>query len=219
MDSPAFGVSSQVVGSKPVVSSRILPVKRAAPGPGEAGEPASSNLPGMKSPPGQGGAVRPRVLVLGIGNPLRSDDGAGLHVVRRLLREGLPAGVCASELTGGWTSLLDRLGACDRLIVVDAADVGLPPGSIVDLDPAAIRSGAKSSLAGGHFLDLREALALADTVGLPRPSVVRVLGIQAADTVSLSEECSPEVTAAIGAACARVRKLIEDDDRLPGAGP
>jgi hydrogenase maturation protease len=103
--------------------------------------------------------------------------------------------------------------------VVDAAEVGLPPGSIVDLDPAAIRSGAKSSLAGGHFLDLREALALAETVGLPRPSIVRVLGIQAADTSSLSEECSPRVAAAIGEACARVRRLIEDDARLPGAVP
>jgi hydrogenase maturation protease len=162
----------------------------------------------MESPPDQDGVDIARVLVLGIGNPLRCDDGVGIHVIRRLREEGLPPGVGMAELSGGWTALLDRLGECDRLIVVDAADIGLPAGSVVELDPAAIRSGAKSSLAGSHFLDLGEALALAETVGLPRPSSVRVLGIQIADTSTFSEECSPAVAAAIGEACARVRSLL-----------
>jgi hydrogenase maturation protease len=162
----------------------------------------------MESPPDRDRVDTARVLVLGIGNPLRRDDGIGLHVVRRLRKEGLPPGVGVAELSGGWTALLDRLGGCDRLIVVDAADVGLPAGSVVELDPAAIRSGAKSSLAGGHFLDLGETLALAETVGLPRPSSVRVVGIQVADTSTFSEECSPPVAAAIGEACTRVRTLL-----------
>jgi hydrogenase maturation protease len=162
----------------------------------------------MESPPDQDGVNTARVLVLGIGNPLRCDDGVAIHVVRRLREEGLPPGIGLAELSGGWTALLDRFGECDRLIVVDAADIGLPAGSVVELDPAAIRSGAKSSLAGGHFLDLGEALALAETVGLPRPSSVRVLGIQIADTSTFSEECSPAVAAAIGEACARVRSLL-----------
>jgi hydrogenase maturation protease len=173
----------------------------------------------MESPPDRDRVDTARVLVLGIGNPLRRDDGIGLHVVRRLRKEGLPPGVGVAELSGGWTALLDRLGGCDRLIVVDAADVGLPAGSVVELDPAAIRSGAKSSLAGGHFLDLGETLALAETVGLPRPSSVRVVGIQVADTSTFSEECSPPVAAAIGEACTRVRSLLEEGDRAPRAVP
>lgn len=162
----------------------------------------------MESPLDRDSVDTGRVLVLGIGNPLRRDDGVGLHVVRRLREEGLPPGVGVAELSGDWTALLDRFGGCDRLIVVDAADIGLPAGSVVDLDPAAIRSGAKSSLAGGHFLDLSEALALAETVGLPRPSSVRVVAIQVADTSTFSEECSPAVAASIEAACARVRSLL-----------
>ncbi len=175
---------------------------------------ATANLgPEMERPPGRDGIGTARILVLGIGNPIRRDDGAGLHVVRRLRQEGLPPGVDALEVIGGWTALLDRLGECDRLIVVDAVDAGLPAGSVVDLDPAATRPGAKSPLAGGHSLDLGEALALAGTLGLPRPSTVRVVGIQAEDLSSFSEECSPSVAASIGEACARVRSLLAEMGR------
>jgi hydrogenase maturation protease len=153
---------------------------------------------------------------------MRRDDAVGLLVVRRLLGEGLPSGVGAAEVTGGGTALLDRLGDCDRLIVVDAMDdreAGLLPGSVVELDPASTRSGAKSPLAGGHFLDVGEALALAEAVGLPRPRSVRVLGIQVADVAGFSEECSPEIAAAVGAACARVRDILEEDHWRDGADP
>jgi hydrogenase maturation protease len=173
----------------------------------------------MDSRSGHGEGGTERILILGLGNSMRRDDAVGLLVVRRLLAEGLPRDVGAAEVTGGGTSLLDRLGDCDRLIVVDALDdreAGHLPGSVVELDPASIRSAAESSLAGGHLLGVGDALALAEAVGLPRPVRVRVIGVQVADAASFSEECSPPVAAAVATACARIREMLAE--RGPGAG-
>ena len=153
---------------------------------------------------------RARVLVVGLGNAMRRDDAAGLLVVRRLLEEGLPEGVRATEAAGGGAALLDRLGECEGLVVVDAVDAGRPPGSGVEHDLSEVRSASAGPLSGGHVLDVGEALALAGAAGLPRPVRVRVVGIQAADAVTFSAECSPAVGAAIGPACERVRRLIVD---------
>lgn len=68
------------------------------------------------------GVLTMRILVLGIGNILLSDEGIGVHVVRRL-EEGyeLPAnvGVVDGETSG--MDLLDMVAECDHLLIVDCA--------------------------------------------------------------------------------------------------
>ena len=80
-----------------------------------------------------------RVVLLGIGSELRSDDAAGIHVARRVEALSLPgvtalAGGSAPEnLTGEIRRLSPSL-----LIIVDAADMTLPAGSVRLLDPGEI---------------------------------------------------------------------------------
>ena len=73
------------------------------------------------------------VLILGCGNPDRSDDGVGLLVARRLRQMGIDA----REHSGEMFALIDIWSGCAEVIVVDAAVGGAPPGAITVWDARA----------------------------------------------------------------------------------
>ncbi len=72
-----------------------------------------------------------KTLVLGVGNLLLSDEGVGVHVVRRLQEVvQLPEDV---QVVDGGTSglqLMHHLDGISRLVVVDAVEMGQPPGTL-----------------------------------------------------------------------------------------
>ena len=73
-----------------------------------------------------------RLAIVGVGQELRGDDGAGVMVARQLLKTTLTPGflvVDAGPAPENCTGLLRRF-APERVVVVDAAALQLPPGSI-----------------------------------------------------------------------------------------
>ncbi len=72
-----------------------------------------------------------RTLVLGVGNPLMSDDGVGLRVLEALSGQQ-PALDGVDYLDAGTLSLLllPRFEHCDALLVLDAAQLGGAPGDL-----------------------------------------------------------------------------------------
>jgi len=78
---------------------------------------------------------RVNTLILGLGNVLMGDEGIGVHVVRALEQHTLPSGVeCLDGGTGGFT-LLEPLQSAGRIILVDAAADGNPPGTVTRTTP------------------------------------------------------------------------------------
>ena len=78
---------------------------------------------------------RVKILVLGLGNVLMADEGIGVHVVRALEKHTLPAGVeCLDGGTGGFI-LLEPMQNADRVLLIDAADDGNPPGTVTRTTP------------------------------------------------------------------------------------
>jgi hydrogenase maturation protease len=76
-----------------------------------------------------------KTLVLGLGNVLMGDEGIGVHVVRALEQHALPAGVeCMDGGTGGFI-LLEPLESADRIVLIDAAADGNPPGTVTRTTP------------------------------------------------------------------------------------
>ncbi len=76
-----------------------------------------------------------RLLILGIGNVLMGDEGVGVHVVRQLTNEKIPADVdCVDGGTGGF-HLLDLIQKPERLILIDATIDGAPAGTVRRLRP------------------------------------------------------------------------------------
>ena len=79
--------------------------------------------------------MKPRVLVAGMCNDLRQDDGFGIAVVRRFFEDGLPEGVQVYEAGIAGIGLVQELmEGYEALIIVDAADRGGKPGTVYLLE-------------------------------------------------------------------------------------
>jgi hydrogenase maturation protease len=143
----------------------------------------------------ENGDIR-RTVVLGLGNPLMGDDRVGLVALNHLEDEWfLPRSV--SLVDGGtWgMTLLPVVESADRLLVLDAIDVGTAPGSIVRLEGAEVPRVLGQKLSP-HQIDLREVLALAELRGT-LPQELLALGIQP-ERIELVTELSPAVEARVG---------------------
>jgi hydrogenase maturation protease len=145
-----------------------------------------------------------RVLVAGVGNVLRRDDGFGPAVVGRL--EGLPAGVEVVETGIGGIALLQELMAgCDGLVLVDAVDRGEPPGTVVVLEPDV---GEPEHVPDVHLANPQRVLMMAKALGV-LPERVVIVGCQPADLDELDDRLSPEVEHAVEQAAQRVRETVD----------
>jgi hydrogenase maturation protease len=150
-----------------------------------------------------------KTLIIGLGNPLVSDDSVGLRVVEQL--KPLLAGrddVEVSEDYWGGLRLMERMIGFDRAIVVDAIQTGTAPGTIHELSPDGI---ATQRSASAHDVNLATALEFGRQAGaqLPRNDRIMLVGIEAEDILNFSERCTPAVQAAIPRAVEVVLKTLD----------
>lgn len=102
------------------------------------------------------------VLILGIGNTLLSDEGIGVHLVERMRRQvGELPGV--EYLDGGTLSftLAEAIARADALIVVDAARMDTPPGTLKVLHDADMDRYLSGNRASVHEVSLSDLLDIA----------------------------------------------------------
>jgi hydrogenase maturation protease len=148
-------------------------------------------------------------LIIGLGNPLVSDDSVGLRVAAEL-RRALAGreGVEVAEDYWGGLRLMERMIGYRRVIVIDAICTGAAPGTLHRLTPDSI---ATQKSASAHDVSLPTALAFGRQAGaeLPEDKDVTLLGIEALDLVNFSEQCTPAVTAAIPRAVREVLQILE----------
>jgi hydrogenase maturation protease len=133
--------------------------------------------------------------VIGAGNVVLSDDGAGVHAVRRLRsRWALPDDV---EVVEGGTAgllLLPHLADADRAILVDAIDAGDAPGAIRRLDGAAVALPFATRWTP-HDTGLADLLGAAALAGV-LPEELVIVAVQIGST-ALGTEMTAPVAAAL----------------------
>ncbi len=158
-------------------------------------------------PPGSG---REGTLVLGIGNVLMGDEGAGVEAVRRLQELPLPPGVeCLEGGTGSFT-LLGPMSEARRIVLIDAAADETPPGTVRRLTPRFSRDYPRSLTA--HDIGLKDLLDAFHLMGDP-PEVV-LFAISVRPPVDPELGLSPPVADAIPEV---VRSVLEE--LRPGRPP
>ncbi len=136
-----------------------------------------------------------RVVIVGLGNPLLTDDAVGLRVAE-LLVPRLAGAADVIRSSWGGMRLIDLLAGYDRAIVVDAIEWRRgPPGTVYRLtaDEAIPTLRAVSY----HDLSLGTALALGRALAMPLPKETVFFAVEARDTRTFGEALSPEVEAAL----------------------
>ena len=135
-------------------------------------------------------------IVLGLGNTLHSDDGVGPQAIEKLRSDKrVPADVSLIEGGTLGLELLTYIWDCSYLLVLDAVDVGQPPGTLVRMSSQELQTlPGKGSVHQLGVADLMVALR----VLAKRPPQVVLLGVQPAST-EWGTELSPAVAAVLPA--------------------
>jgi hydrogenase maturation protease len=150
------------------------------------------------------------MAIIGLGNPLRGDDGIGPRVIAELKCRGLPEGVAALDAGTGGLDLLHVLEGWERVVVVDAADLEWEPGQFARFTPDEVRLAGSAGALSLHNAGLAEVLALADAVGQSLPEMV-IFGVQPGK-IDWGEGLSPAVEATLPDLIDAVLEELEGDN-------
>ncbi|MGD9116253.1 MAG: hydrogenase maturation protease [Dehalococcoidia bacterium] len=129
-------------------------------------------------------------LVLGMGNPILTDDGVGIEIAHRL-KERKPE-LDVEETSEAGIALLDFIVGYDRLIIVDSIKTEKgKPGELYKLDIGALKPTAH--LTSLHGVDIATAFELGQKFGYHMPRQVSIYAVEVKDNTSFGEECTEEV--------------------------
>ncbi|MBL4629550.1 MAG: hydrogenase maturation protease [Roseicyclus sp.] len=149
------------------------------------------------------------IVVIGCGNPNRSDDGVGPHVVRLLREKGVPDNVRVFDGgTDGMGIMYSARGAT-HLIIVDARIPEGSPGAIYEVPGEVLEAPPKQSLNLHDFRWDNALYAGKRIYGDDFPKSISVLLIEAA-SLELGLGLSEEVTVAADLAESRIRDTITE---------
>lgn len=151
-----------------------------------------------------------RIVVLGVGNILLSDEGVGVRAVEKLQRDFvLPAGV--EVIDGGTTGMemLEDLACAGHIIIVDAVRSGNAPASIVRLAGEQVPVFFRTKLSP-HQIGLSDVLATLVLTG-EQPGGVTVIGVE-----PLSLETAMALSPQVEAVLPEVVSLVVEELRQLG---
>ncbi len=152
-------------------------------------------------------------IIIGLGNPILSDDGAGWRVVQ-LVREALNGAgeerrVVVREACVGGLSLAEMLVGFRRAILIDAIMTGNdPPGTISLLSLADLPG--TLNMASAHDTNMVTALRALRRFGaeLPSEDAIAIVAIEAQDVWTFAEQCTPAVEESLPEAASLTLRVL-----------
>ena len=137
-----------------------------------------------------------KTLVLGLGNPILSDDGVGIKVAHEVANQLHNPQVTVAETSGAGLSLLDSIVGYDKVIIIDAIQTEEGnTGQIYRMKPEDFSP--TKHFSSPHQINLLTALELGKMLDLALPQKITIFTVEAKDITSFSEKCTPEVEQAI----------------------
>lgn len=144
------------------------------------------------------------VVVIGVGNRFRGDDGVGLEVVSRLSDLGLDPRIEVRAHEGEGVGLIDLWDGADAAVLVDCMRSGARAGTVRRIDAGSEATPVPLRGTSSHATGVGEAIALARVLGrLPR--TVIAYGVEGT-SFETGAELSRAVAGAIDPACRAVRR-------------
>jgi hydrogenase maturation protease len=141
-------------------------------------------------------ALRPSgIVTVGVGNIVRSDDGLGVHAIRRMQTDSrTPHDVVFIDGGTLGLELVSYVSGASHLLLLDAVDAGRSPGTLIRMDGEELRT--LSGSISAHQLGVADLLAMLCLASEDPPNVM-LLGVQPAST-EWGTSLSPEVEALDG---------------------
>ena len=151
-----------------------------------------------------------KTLVVGLGNPILTDDGVGVKVAYAVEQAVLATSrddIDVIEASAGGLRLMEMMIGYDRLVLIDAfsSSNGHQPGRIHQLtfdDLQEISPTQHSTCA--HDTSFVTAIEMGRTIGLKLPTMISIYGIEVENLYEFGDEPTPAVAAAIPEAVAAV---------------
>ncbi|MGA3024521.1 MAG: hydrogenase maturation protease [Bryobacteraceae bacterium] len=151
-------------------------------------------------------------VIIGLGNPVLSDDGVGLRIAAELRRRLAGwSGVTTVELYSGGLWLMEAMAGYERAILIDAIVSGGAAGATYKLgigDLPQTRTADSS-----HDASLPLAIELGRVAGLQLPADIQVWAVEAADVETFSERLTPEVERAVPRVVEQVLRDLDENGR------
>jgi len=146
-------------------------------------------------------------LILGIGNPILTDDGVGIKIAQRL-KEGNPELEMIETSEAGIT-LLDLIVGYRRLIIIDSIKTEKgKPGDLYKLELEDLKP--SKGFSSSHGIGIAIAFELGQKLGYSMPKHTSIYAVEIKDNITFSEKCTEEVEQRIPL----IAKQIIEEERL-----
>lgn len=137
-----------------------------------------------------------KTLILGLGNPILSDDGVGIKVAQQIREKIKDPQITVVETNETGLNLLDSIIGYDQVTIIDAIQTkGGKAGQVYRLEPE--NFSLAKHLSSFHQVNLISALELGKMLNLAMPQRITIFAVEAKDVTNFSEKCTPEVERAI----------------------
>jgi hydrogenase maturation protease len=135
-----------------------------------------------------------RTLILGLGNPILSDDSIGIRIAN-LLKERCKD-LDAIEASAAGFRIIDEIVGYDKLIIIDSIKTGSAPvGTLFKFSEQDFNK--TLHFTAPHDLSFFEAFEIMQQYYSDLPKEIVIYAIEVADTSTFSEYCTPQVESAI----------------------
>ena len=144
-------------------------------------------------------------LILGIGNPILTDDGAGIKIAQKL--KGAKPELEVMETSEVGLALLELIAGYDKLIIIDSIKTGQgKPGELYKLGLEDLKPPMYCS--SSHGIDIATAVELGKRVGYKMPKDINLYAVEVKDNLTFSEECTEEIEKRIPFI---IKQIIEEE--------
>lgn len=148
-----------------------------------------------------------KILVLGLGNPILSDDGVGFHVVDFLKREVKNKNIKFQKTSLAGLNILELIFDFDKVVIIDAIMLGEEIGKVYKLE---IEDFEKTLHTASHDVGFRDVIEIGKKYYRKRmPKKIVVFGVEVKNVHTFSEKLSPEVERLIPEICSHIKKELE----------
>ncbi len=141
--------------------------------------------------------------IMAVGNSFYGDDGVGAAVLEQIRKADVFPGADLFDAHTDALSLLDHLSPGEVNVIIDAAEMGLPPGEVAWFRPEDVKLKINSDHLSMHGFGLAETFAMAEQLG-QMPEETLIVGVQ-----PLRIEINTGLSDAVAAAVPRVISIIQ----------